>query len=273
LTILKNDRVHIIVAGHRRCGTTYIHDVFNAVEGISVLKRKEDRRLLNIDQIKIDGLDSLITTNRSDVTIIVHPTLVLYPECLKTVVESCGRTTIIFLRRDPYERARSEFRMLCSISPNSSLVISNKDSLENLATEAIRHSQYDRLENIVERKCLNTEFVRIPYKKVLEQPQVLLEAAGLDVSLYSDSIDGVIGESKRLDSNKSNQRFLLKPGRISRYAKSTYSSLINSSTMGYKFAKALKRSEVGRFVQARLHDKKFDVDKAFVEYWKSGANV
>mgnify|MGYP001158274757 CR=1 FL=1 len=260
---------YLIIAGHRRCGTTYLHDMFNAVEGISVLKKKEDQRLLNRNYLQSADIDSLATVVPSKLTVIVHPQLVLNPECAEILVKSCEPVVVVFLRRDPYERAKSEFRMLCSISPGASTSISIVNSL---AIEAIEHSCYEKLEDTVEHRCSNAKFLRIPYKLALEEPLRLLEIAGVNISPYLDSFDQVLRNSSHLDRNLSDCRYPLRSGLVTEFARKVYSGMIDSSLSGYKLAKLLKRSSPGRFILARLHDKEINFDEVFDEFWSERMN-
>lgn len=256
---------YLIIAGHRRCGTTYLHDIFNAIEGISVLSKKEDSRVLDNIYLRSNDFNSLLTSAPSKVAVIIHPQLVFHPDCIHKVVKSCERAVIVFLRRDPYERAKSEFRMLCSIAPSAS---TSRLVINSLATEAIAHSQYEELESAVQNRCANTSIVRIAYRTALAEPLKLLEALGVDVSSYEESFNQVLSNNIYLDRNLSNLRFPLRSGLSALVAKKIYSGMINGSVISYKLAKYFKNSTIGRLMMTRLRDKDININGLFEDIWR-----
>ena len=129
--------LQIIIAGYRRCGTTYLHEFFSSIKEVNVLTKKEDDRLLNHFKLRESGVKPYITNKDSDVAVIVHPMLVVRPECLSALVESCETPVVVFLRRPAYERAKSEFQMLCSISSGAD---GSLEHYSELAQQADRKS-------------------------------------------------------------------------------------------------------------------------------------
>ena len=104
--------IQIIIAGYRRCGTTYLHDFFSSIEEVNVLKKKEEDRLLISSKLWESGVKPYITNKDTHISVIVHPMLAMRPECLRVLVECCETPMVVFLRRPAYERAKSEFQML-----------------------------------------------------------------------------------------------------------------------------------------------------------------
>ena len=257
--------IQIIIAGYRRCGTTYLHDFFSSIEEVNVLKKKEEDRLLISSKLWESGVKPYITNKDSYVSVIVHPMLVVRPECLRVLVECCETPMVVFLRRPAYERAKSEFQMLCSISSGAD---GNLEHYSGLAQQAICHSQYNQLEAEIERICPGLQSLLIPYEKALSDPLVLLRAATRQAHRYSIDVSVMRPHQIEFDQNSSLARQPLKPGPLPTIVRKAYSWLIRSSYVSYQLAKFLKKSSLGRSATSRLRGADTRLAKIFEKEWR-----
>lgn len=235
------------------------------MDGVRVLRKKEDEALLATENLKRSGLIPYLTETDSGISVIIHPGLVLNPERLRSVVNCCENPVIVFLRREAYARARSEFAMLCSIS---SSVGNQPEHYASLARQAIEHSQYDRLEAKVRMVCPRVHHLVIPYKDALSDPLVLLgPIRGSDQKAASTMASKVLRSQP--DRNDSASREPLRAGILPRLIVGLYSRLILFSNGSYRIAKLAKRSFLGRIVMSRVRRSNPKLREIFDEEWQA----
>ena len=191
--------------------------------------------------------------------------LVVRPECLSALVESCETPVVVFLRRPAYERAKSEFQMLCSISSGAD---GSLEHYSELAQQAICHSQYNQLEAEIERICPGLQSLLIPYEKALSDPLVLLRAATRQAHRHSIDVSVMRPRQVEFDQNSSLSRQPLKPGPLPTIVRKAYSWLIRSSYVSYQLAKFLKKSTLGRSAASRLRRADTRLEKIFEKEWR-----
>jgi len=230
-----------------------------------VLRKKEDEALLATENLKRSGLIPYLTETDSDTSVIIHPGLVLYPERLRSVVNCCENPVIVFLRREAYARARSEFAMLCSISSG---VANKPDHYASLARQAIEHSQYDKLEAKARTACPGVQHLVIPYKDALSNPLVLF---GRISSSNQRIASMIVSKARRSqpDRNDSASRESLRAGILPKLIVGLYSRLILFSNGSYRIAKLAKRSFLGRIVMSRVRRSNPKLREIFDEEWQA----
>jgi len=207
---------------------------------VAVLKRKEDERLLKLSGTLSQShfFNNFFDKPDASTFFLVHPGLVRRPKAVETLISILeAPPTIIFLRRDPYERALSEFLMLRSINGGGQ----NNDFETRLARQAIDGSNYVPLETAVRKVCSGCCFQTLDYLAGVREPWTLLQGGSSDLRRV---VEHRLLQTGQLDANSVQDRRPLRRSAFALASQRLYSSLIHTSDTSYKFAKFLKNSRI-----------------------------